>query len=183
MLKELRRRHVLLNIDELAAGMQADARNWQTFLDISGGKLAITKCLYYLCHWIWKADGTPTLLDAATIGNLISMNDDPSTEQPPQLDPWKSHLTLGVWKSPAGNYNQQREHLINKSRKWTESMRAATLTKDEATMSYSRIYIPSLRYGLGTCYLSPQELLQIQRPAVNVILPKMGFNCPMHSLR
>ena len=67
MLKELRRRHVLLNIDELAAGMQADARNWQTFLDISGGKLAITKCLYYLCHWIWKADGTPSLLDAVIL--------------------------------------------------------------------------------------------------------------------
>ena len=176
MLKELRRRNILLNIDELAAGMQADARNWQTFLDISGGKLAITKCLYYLCHWIWTTDGTPSLLDATTIGNLISMNDDPTAEQPPHLDPWTSHLTLGVWKSPAGNYQQQREHLLNKSRKWTASMRAATLTKDEATMSYTRIYIPSLRYGLGTCYLPPKDLLQIQRPAVNAILPKMGFN-------
>ena len=76
----------------------------------------------------------------------------------------------------SGNYNQQREYLLNKSLKWTASMRAATLMKDEANMSYSRIYIPSLRYGLGTRYLSPKELLQIQHPAVNVILPKMGFN-------
>ena len=129
MLQELRRRHILLNVDELvAAGMQADAWNWQMFLDISGGKLAITKCLYYLCYWIWKADGTPpNLLDAATIGNLTLMNDNPTTEQPPQLDPWQSqHLTLGVWKSVAGNYHQQWEHLLNKSRKWTESMRPAT---------------------------------------------------------
>ena len=52
----------------------------------------------------------------------------------------------------------------------------APLTKDEATLSYSRIYIPSLRYGLGTCHFTPGDLQRIQRPAVNVVLPKMGYN-------
>ena len=55
-------------------------------------------------------------------------------------------------------------------------MYAAPLTKDEALMSFSRIYIPSLRYGLGTCYFLPKDLITIQQPAIRAILPKMGFN-------
>ena len=175
MLQELRTGSTF-PVSALARGMQRDAETWQTLLDISGGKLAIAKCLYYLGHWQWAADGTPEFTPATQIGDLISLTDEIEQVNIPHFDANSSHLTLGVWKSPAGNLEKQLQHLREKSAKWTQSMRSAPLTKDEALMSYSRIYIPSLRYGLGTCYFSPKDLLTIQRPAIRTILPKMGFN-------
>ena len=55
-------------------------------------------------------------------------------------------------------------------------MQSANLTRDEAFLSFTRIYIPSLRYGLGTCSFPISDLIRIQRPAINAILPKMGYN-------
>ena len=49
MAQELRQQG--LDIKSLAQGMQQDAATWQKLLNISGGKLAVTKCLYYLGHW------------------------------------------------------------------------------------------------------------------------------------
>ena len=181
MLQELRSRYPNFNfstqpVSELARGMQNDASTWQTVLEISGGKLAVAKCLYYLAHWRWTNDGIPELTPAASIGNPIKLNDESGPIEIPHFDTQEAHLTLGVWKSPSGNLDKQFTHLLSKSRKWTKAMQSAPLTKDEAYLSYSRIYIPSLRYGLGTCYFDPTALLKIQRPAVNTILPKMGFN-------
>ena len=175
MLQELRAGHGL-DLPSLADGMQKDASTWQTLLNITGGKLAVAKCLYYLGHWRWSPDGVPEMTPADQIGNLIQLDDDTGSIQIPHYDVTKAHLTLGVWKSPAGNLEQQYIHLLNKSKTWTASMHAAPLTKDEAFLSYTRIYIPSLRYGLGTCFFQPSDLLRIQRPAINTILPKMGFN-------
>ena len=161
MLQELRNRQTL-PVSELAFGMQRDAATWQTLLDISGGKLAITKCLYYLGHWRWTTDGAPEFTPATQMGDLISLTDDSGRVPIPHFDTGTAHLTLGVWKSPAGNLEQQFNYLQTKSARWTKSMQTAPLTKDEALMSFSRIYIPSMRYGLGTCYFSSSDLLKIQ---------------------
>ena len=175
MLKELRSPQDF-DVSSLARGMQKDATTWQTLLDISGGKLAVAKCLYYLGHWRWTTDGTPELTPANEMGDLITLNDEQRPIAIPHFDAQQSHLTLGVWKSLSGNLDKQFEHLRSKSSKWTNAMAIANLTRDEAYMSFTRIYIPSLRYGLGTCYFPPSALLRIQRPAVQTILPKMGYN-------
>ena len=175
MLAELRQQHGL-DIPHLARGMQHDATTWQKLLEISGGKLAVAKCLYYLGHWRWSADGTPEFTPATEIGDLITLDEHSGPIAIPHFDANTPHLTLGVWKSMAGNLDKQFDHLYTKSIKWTTSMLAAHLTRDEAFLSFTRIYIPSLRYGLGTCYFRATELNKIQRPAINAILPKMGYN-------
>ena len=121
-------------------------------------------------------DGSPELTPAAEMGNLITLNDESRPIAIPHFDVQTTHLTLGIWKSPSGNLDKQLEHLRSKSNKWTTAMQAANLTRDEAFLSFTCIYIPSLRYGLGTCYFSSSALLHVQRPAINTILPKMGYN-------
>ena len=175
MLAELRQQ-TGFDVPSLAMGMQRDATTWQTLLDISGGKLAVAKCLYYLGHWRWSDNGTPELTPATDMGNLITLADESGPIAIPHFDVTEAHLTLGVWKSPAGNLAKQFDHLTAKSSKWTAAMQMANLTRDEATLSFTRIYIPSLRYGLGTCFFPASSLLRIQRPAVQAILPKMGYN-------
>ena len=164
------------DIQGLATGMQREATTWQTLLDISGGKLAVAKCLYYLAHWRWSDNGTPELTPATDMRSLITLPDESGPIAIPHFDVNEAHLTLGVWKSPAGNLEKQLEHLRSKSSKWTAAMQMANLSRDEAFLSFTRIYIPSLRYGLGTCFFPASSLLRIQRPAVQAILPKMGYN-------
>ena len=176
MKQELRQWKNTHDVQELVNGMQHDATTWQTFLEISGGKLAAAKCLYYLCHWQWTTTGAPTITPATTIGNRITLQNDGGTIEIPHMDATEAHLTLGVWKTPACNGTRQLDHLTTKTNKWTAAMHAAPVTKDEAHLSYSRIYIPSIRYGLGTCYFTTEDLLRIQRPAVNFALSKMGYN-------
>jgi hypothetical protein len=42
-------------------------------------------------------------------------------------------------------------------------------------MAYNSFYITSLGYGTPTTTLTRKECEDIQRPVVNVILPKMGI--------
>ena len=79
----------------------------------------------YLGHWRWSADGAPEMTPAEQIGNLIQLDDDSGPISIPHYDVTKAHLTLGVWKSPAGNLEQRYLHLLNKSKTWTASMHAA----------------------------------------------------------
>ncbi len=102
MLAELRQQ-TGFDIQGLATGMQRDATTWQTLLDISGGKLAVAKCLYYLAHWRWSDNGTPELTPATDMRSLITLPDESGPIAIPHFDVNEAHLTLGVWKSPAGN--------------------------------------------------------------------------------
>jgi hypothetical protein len=42
-------------------------------------------------------------------------------------------------------------------------------------MAYNSFYMPSLGYGTPATTLTQKECEEIQRPAVNAILPKMGI--------
>ena len=39
-------------IDDVLQNVQTDAKLWSTLLHISGGKLALHKCLYYIVSWM-----------------------------------------------------------------------------------------------------------------------------------
>ena len=91
MLQELRHKFGF-EVLPLAQGMQNDAATWQTLLDLSGGKLAVAKCFYYLGHWRWTEDGVPELTPSAEMGNLITLNDDNGPIEIPHFDTNDAHL-------------------------------------------------------------------------------------------
>ena len=60
-------------IDDVLQRMQADAKLWSDLLHISGGKLALHKCLYYIVSWVWKQGGA-AMIPAAAIQPKISLD-------------------------------------------------------------------------------------------------------------
>ena len=155
--------------------MQQDASLWNELLHISGGKLALHKCLYYVLAWKWH-DGQATLKPASEIQPKITLHDGQESTPIEHLEPNQAHRTLGQFKSPTGDQTFQLTHMTKKSLQWLTAISQATLTKHEAQAAYETMWFPSLSYGLGTTNLSYAELDAIQRPIINHILPSLGYN-------
>jgi hypothetical protein len=47
--------------------------------------------------------------------------------------------------------------------------------RGESGIAYNAFYMPSLGYGTPATTLTKQDCEEIQKPAVNAILPKMGI--------
>jgi hypothetical protein len=56
-----------------------------------------------------------------------------------------------------------------------EAIWSSTMWRGESGMAYNAFYMPSLGYGTPAMTLSKKDSEEIQRPVVNVILPKMGI--------
>jgi hypothetical protein len=59
---------------------------------------------------------------------------------------------------------------------FVEASMGFSFWRSESAVAYNSFYLPSLGYGMCATTLSFQEFEDIQRPVVNTILPKMGFN-------
>jgi hypothetical protein len=56
-----------------------------------------------------------------------------------------------------------------------EAIRSSTIWRGESSMAYNSFYMPSLGYGTPATTLSMKDCEEIQRPVVNIILPKIGI--------
>ena len=162
-------------INDVLQNMQTDAKIWSTLLHISGGKLALHKCLYYIVSWIWKRQGA-CIVPAKAIQPKIMLDDDTHPTQIKHLDCHLAHRTLGQYKAPNGQQTEHLQYMEKKSNAWLLAIKEARLTKREALSAYETIWLPSLAYGLGTINISHKELDRLQRPIINRILPILGYN-------
>ena len=162
-------------LDEVLQCMQTDATLWNDLLHISGGKLALHKCLYYVLTWRWKQKGATTI-PANEIKPQIVLKDGQQSTPIQHHNSTTPHRTLGQFKSPAGNTSSQLAFMEKKSSTWLTAIKAAQLTKQEAQAAYEMMWFPSLSYGLGTTNLSYNELNNLQKPIINHILPQLGYN-------
>ena len=158
-------------LQDVLKQMQEDATLWSELLHISGGKLALHKCLYYIMTWVWKRNDATTL-PATNIEPKILLNQTPIKH----YNCTDAHRTLGQYKAPDGNTSSQLDFMKQKSTNWLHAIHEANLTKQEAQAAYDMMWFPSLSYGLGTTNLSYRELNKIQKPIINHILPKLGYN-------
>jgi hypothetical protein len=56
-----------------------------------------------------------------------------------------------------------------------EAIRSSTMWRGKSGMAYSSFYMPRLEYGTPATTLAKKDCDEIQKPVVNVILPKMGI--------
>ena len=161
--------------NEVLALMQRDASIWNELLHISGGKLALHKCLYYIISWQWS-NGFATPQPATQIHPKIKLRDGISQQPINHFECNRAHRTLGQMKSPDGSQDAQLQLITNKSNKWFEAIKAANLSRAEAKGAYESIWFPSIAYGLGTSNLSKTDLDTLQKPIINYILPTLGYN-------
>jgi hypothetical protein len=63
-----------------------------------------------------------------------------------------------------------------KAKGYSEAIIGISLQRGESSMVYNSYYMASISYGTAATLLTYKECEEIQRPAVNAILPKMGIN-------
>ena len=81
--------------------MQTEATTWNELLQISGGKLALQKCLYYIISWQWT-NGIATNVPPERIQPKIHLGTDPDSSLITHLPCNQAHQTLGQMKAPVG---------------------------------------------------------------------------------
>jgi hypothetical protein len=65
--------------------------------------------------------------------------------------------------------------MIDKAILYSNAIRNSMMWRGESAVAYNSFYMPSLVYGVPATTLTKEECEDIQRPVVNVILPKMGI--------
>lgn len=156
--------------------MNHDANAWNKLLVHSGGKLALHKCLYYAVAWKWKRGNATTLPPSALPIKISITSEDDQLVPIRQLPCNEAHRTLGQMKAPIHSAPAQLKYMISKSKQWTNAIKQSTLNPLEAQVAYDTMWFPSLSYGVSTTNLSQKELDLVQKPIVNYILPRMGYN-------
>jgi hypothetical protein len=66
--------------------------------------------------------------------------------------------------------------MIEKIKLYSEAIDSSTLWKSEASLTYNTFYMKSIGYGTPVTSLSYTECDNMQKPAVNIILPKTGIH-------
>ena len=62
------------------------------------------------------------------------------------------------------------------SQKMADKIKEAHLTRDEALVLYSKIWIPQIQYALPITTFTETQAKQIHSPMLHATLPKLGFN-------
>jgi hypothetical protein len=167
------------NTDDLVATIQKDAQTWEKLLHATGGKLALDKCFYYHLQWKFDSEGRAKIKSIKEIAQpqvVITESDTGKTEKILQKECWEPHLTLGVWKALDGNQKAQKKDLEKKSNDLIRKQTAAYLTRQETFLAHEAIYMSKVAYPLAVTYFSKSTLDKIHSKALQVYIPKMGYN-------
>ena len=69
----------------------------------------------------------------------------------------------------------QFKALLKKANEHAEFVQSTYLSRREAYVYYSGMYLPSIYYPLSASYLTQQKLDQIERKLLNALLSKTGM--------
>jgi hypothetical protein len=161
-------------------GLEREGQTWERLLWTTGGKLELSKCLYYLMIYKFSPDGTPHLQEAAQMEQdhvALTSGVSPVRNNIDHRDNSEAHRTLGIWPTPAGNQDKQFSESLNKSKRFANGCSKAPMTRYEAATAYWTIWLPSITFGFSSTTMTYQQLDAIQKPMINAILPKMGYSC------
>lgn len=159
---------------------QKNAQLWNDLLYSSGGALELSKCLCQVLHWWFTTQGAPFLApkqSAHQSALRVIYRSTAEEYQLPLLSPYEAHKTLGHYKAPIGNQNEQFRRLKSKSDEITSFLWTCSLTRLETWTFCYACYLPSVCYPLACSALTKKRLDQVQRKAMSIIAPRCGFNC------
>ena len=157
---------------------QQAAQWWEQLLYVTGGKLELPKCFYYMIHWQFNNEGEAELAPPDTSQPPIIVIDSETNEpiQIRQQDSYVEHKTLGAYESPAPNYHPEYQRLRKKSRIMIQRLATAAFNPHEAQTFFRSVYLPSIAYTFPTGILYQEDCKTIQSDLLRHLLPQMGYN-------
>ena len=148
---------------------------------MTGGKLELSKCFYYILQWIFDDEGklTHTTKDELEAMGVMIQVQEAGKAAPrmiKHLDCATAHRTLGLHKTPMGNQDEQLKKLQENSARIAGAIATSSITRAQATTAWNALYIPSVAYPLLATYFQEEDLTSLENKVLMAFLPKMGFN-------
>lgn len=155
--------------------MEQDAQLWNDLLWSSGGALEQTKCSYHLIESDWNSSGHPFLKGGVLPQSIHICHQDrriPTT----QKSNYDAHKTLGCYINPAYTRTQPWKILSKKNESFASLLETNFLSRQEAWIFYSSIYLPSITYPLPITPLTRSQCTQLDARLLRTLLPRCGYN-------
>ena len=163
---------------ELVSTLQTDAQHWERLLFISGGKLELNKCFFYIMTWTFCANGIPSLTPKADLPYtlMITQGNDAHPTAIAHKDCTEPHKTLGVMKTPNRSQTGEITRLTTKCNIHAQAILSNSVTASDSAVAYRVYHLTSIGYSLGTTYISLKDLDKLQGRAISAFLATSGYN-------
>jgi hypothetical protein len=157
--------------------MQHIAQTWEQLLFGSGGRLCHKKTFWWLVWWIWK-DGKATMATKSDIDTKVQIKfgRDATATTIKRKNYNEVAKDLGVLVNPEGDFCPEFERREKISIQVTQRLKCSSISAKSAYRLYHNIWLPSMQYPLAVTSFSKTQCVQIMKPFVHAILPKLGFN-------
>ena len=164
-------------ISELILRLEKIAQTWEHLLHLSGGKLNLSKCSWYVLRWEWEK-GRPHLRRVEPQDPTISLQCGTETSKIPvrRTSLEESTRMLGVLLNPLGDFTDHLKHLKRKADDYASRLLSPRLTTKDIRIFHRSIYIPSMRYSLATIAADEESLAPIQSKILKVMLQKLNVS-------
>ena len=163
--------------ENLIARLQNVAQTWEHLLHLSGGKLNLSKCSWYILRWDW-CNGRPTLRKALPSDPqlLLSQGNQTGKVPIPQITPETSLKMLGVQLNPLGDFSDHIRTLKVKADEYALRLLSPRINSTDAQIFHRTIYTPSMRYSLAALAMDEEALGSVQTKVIQSTLQKMHFS-------
>ena len=163
--------------DKFLEMAQADINRWHGILRATGGELNTKKCFWSDFNLQYDTKGNPSIRAKTPAGpQLYLTNLDGTSETLKSTLPSDSICHLGVYISMDGNSTAETKVLFQRCKLFQKVFTCCPLTRKEATVIYSTIYLPTITYPFPATTLPKSILEKAQSMTTPVILSKMGYN-------
>jgi hypothetical protein len=157
-------------------------QRWERCLSTTGGKLNFDKCLTYLLSWKFAESGQPQLrskreIEEVTGVSPISFTDTSgrkATIQHKDISEW--HRSLGIRIQPNLSRTDEIARIKQKCNEFAEKFKYSRLSREEATLAWRTIAVPSISYAIHTFALTKKEWREIQSRLTQCVASACGFN-------
>ena len=153
--------------ESLVPRLQHIAQTWEHLLFLSGGKLNLSTCSWYVLRWEWK-QGRPVLRPIFPNDPVLSLKQGTSPEptliRRTNLD--ESQRMLGVLLNPLGDFGDHVKFLQQKADTFAHQIMSPRLSSGDVRIFHRTTYIPSMRYGLAAVVLDEEILGRVQSKVV-----------------
>ena len=125
--------------------LQHIAHTWENLLFLSGGKLNLAKCSWYILQWEWEK-GRPKLRPICLLDDpavrLYHGTSELSTIKRSTVE--ESHYMLGALLNPMGDFGDHLRFLINKANSFSSRLMSPRLSATNVRIFHRTTYIPSM---------------------------------------
>jgi hypothetical protein len=160
--------------DELIARLEFVAQSWEKLLSMSGGKLNLKKCTYFVLQWDWQ-HGRPIIRKLLSADPSVSLTQGQSATRHAikRTSPTESIRMLGVLLNPMGDFTDHLASLKAKADTFATRLRSPRLTETDIDIFHRSIYVPSMRYSLAALATDEEELSKVQSKISRAILQRL----------